>query len=60
MDRIIQDKEEGVIHVAVACRCGDAMKRMEINHEETKNTKKNQENLCALRFFVVDFRVSGK
>jgi hypothetical protein len=29
---------------------------MEINHEETKSTKKNQKNLRALRFFVVDFR----
>jgi len=28
---------------------------MKINHEETKSTKKDQKNLRALRFFVVDF-----
>jgi hypothetical protein len=28
---------------------------MNINHEETKDTKKNIINLRALRFFVVDF-----
>jgi len=27
---------------------------MRINHEETKGTKKDQKNLRALRFFVVD------
>jgi hypothetical protein len=31
---------------------------MKINHEETKKTKKEPENLRALRFFVVDFRRS--
>jgi len=30
----------------------------EIDHEETKNTKKDRKNLRALRFFVVDFRES--
>jgi hypothetical protein len=43
---------KGVVHVD---RDG-VLKRMEINHEETKSTKKNQKNLRALRFFVVDFR----
>jgi hypothetical protein len=28
---------------------------MGINHEETKSAKRNQKNLRALRFFVVDF-----
>jgi len=28
---------------------------MKTNHEETKNTKKDQKNLRALRFFLVDF-----
>jgi hypothetical protein len=28
---------------------------MKINHEETKNTKKNRKKLRALHFFVVDF-----
>jgi hypothetical protein len=37
------------------CRFGDALKRMKINHEETKEAKKNRKNLRALRFFVVDF-----
>jgi hypothetical protein len=32
---------------------------MRINHEETKNTKKDQKDLRALRFFVVDFRRRG-
>src|SRR5215475_14282547 len=39
-----------------SCRCGDALRRMKINHEETKSTKKDQKNLRALRFFVVDFQ----
>jgi hypothetical protein len=28
---------------------------LKTNHEETKSTKKNHKNLCALRFFVGDF-----
>jgi hypothetical protein len=32
-----------------------AIPKMKINHEETKSTKINRNNLRALRFFVVDF-----
>jgi len=35
---------------------GGVPKRMKINNEETKNAKKDQKKLRALRFFVVDFR----
>jgi hypothetical protein len=41
-----------VIYIAMS----DAQKRMNINHEETKNTKKVRKSLRVLRFFVVDFR----
>jgi len=32
---------------------------MKLNHEETKKTKKEQKNLRALPFFVVDLRRSN-
>jgi hypothetical protein len=28
---------------------------MKVNHEETKNTKRERKNLRVLRFFMVDF-----
>jgi hypothetical protein len=31
-----------------------ALRRIRINHEETKSTKKHRKKLRALRFFVVD------
>jgi len=35
----------------------DTLKKMKINHEETKGMKKDQKKLRVLRFFVVVFVV---
>jgi hypothetical protein len=38
-----------------SCRIERRSETMRINHEETKNAKREHKNLRALRFFVVDF-----
>jgi hypothetical protein len=44
--------EKGIAQVAM----GGVPKRMKINREETKRTKKDQKKLRAIRFFVAGFR----